>query len=142
MSSARVDPVQPPYPTELQAFFDRMMPSGVPPLTLFTTLARVPRVWDRFRAGGVQRRADIRSDRADWLLPHRFVLRERAKTSAGIVWRTISRLSLIIIGSLSFGTTRRDRHSQETGSLHYAFVVAPSDADWTIAAYFAKTPAL
>src|SRR5256712_11867150 len=29
------------------------MPPGVPPLALFTTLARVPRIDDRFRAGGL-----------------------------------------------------------------------------------------
>jgi len=50
MTSPRVAPVSPPYPAELQAGFDRIMPSGVPPLRLFTTLARVPRIYDRFRA--------------------------------------------------------------------------------------------
>jgi len=51
--STRVEPVAPPYPPELQAVFDRIMPPGVPPLTLFTTLARVPRTYERFRAGGL-----------------------------------------------------------------------------------------
>jgi hypothetical protein len=45
----RVDPVAPPFAPELQAVFDRIMPPGVPPLSLFTTLARVPRTYDRFR---------------------------------------------------------------------------------------------
>ena len=53
MSAPRVEPVAPPFPPELQAVFDRIMPPGVPPLTLFTTLARVPRTYERFRAGSL-----------------------------------------------------------------------------------------
>ena len=49
----RVDPVTPPFAPDVQAVFDRIMPPGVPPLMLFTTLARVPRVYDRFRAGSL-----------------------------------------------------------------------------------------
>jgi len=43
----------------LQAVFDRIMPSGVPPLTLFTTLARVPRIYDRFRAASLLDRGPV-----------------------------------------------------------------------------------
>ncbi len=49
----RVEPVSLPFAPELQAVFDKIMPPGVPPLSLFTTLARVPRVYDRFRAGSL-----------------------------------------------------------------------------------------
>ena len=35
------------------------MPPGVPPLALFTTLARVPRIWDRFRAGSLLDRGPL-----------------------------------------------------------------------------------
>jgi len=35
------------------------MPPGVPPLALFTTLARVPRVWERFRAGSLLDRGPL-----------------------------------------------------------------------------------
>jgi alkylhydroperoxidase family enzyme len=49
----------PPYPSEVQAVFERIMPPGVPPLSLFTTLARVPRVWDRFRAGSLLDRGPV-----------------------------------------------------------------------------------
>lgn len=58
-AAPRVDPVQPPYPSEMQAVFDRIMPPGVPPLVLFTTLARVPRVYDRFRAGSLLDRGPV-----------------------------------------------------------------------------------
>src|SRR5437867_1603398 len=47
----RVEPVAPPYPPEPQKVFESIMPPGVPPLDLFTTLARVPRVWDCFPDG-------------------------------------------------------------------------------------------
>jgi hypothetical protein len=48
--ASRVEPVAAPYPPELQKAFDAIMPPGVPPLALCTTLARVPRIWERFRA--------------------------------------------------------------------------------------------
>ena len=55
----RVEPVPPPFPPELQAVFDRIMPPGIPPLALFTTLARVPRIYDRFRAGSLLDRGPV-----------------------------------------------------------------------------------
>ena len=55
----RVEPVEPPYAPELQAVFDKIMPPGVPPLSLFTTLARVPRVYERFRAAGLLDRGPV-----------------------------------------------------------------------------------
>jgi alkylhydroperoxidase family enzyme len=51
--------VQPPYPPELQAVFDQVMPPGVAPLALFTTLARTPRVYQRFRAGSLIDRGPV-----------------------------------------------------------------------------------
>ncbi len=47
--SARIEPARPPYSTEIQAALERIMPAGVPALTLFTTLARDPRLFERFR---------------------------------------------------------------------------------------------
>ena len=58
-TALRVEPVPPPFPPELQAVFDHILPSGVPPLALFTTLARVPRIYDRFRAGSLLDRGPI-----------------------------------------------------------------------------------
>jgi alkylhydroperoxidase family enzyme len=46
--STRIDPAQPPYPAHVQQAFDRIMPSGVPPLTLFRTVARDSRLMERF----------------------------------------------------------------------------------------------
>jgi alkylhydroperoxidase family enzyme len=51
--SARIPPLDPPYAADLQEFFDRIMPPGIPPLVLFTTLARDPRLFERFRGGSL-----------------------------------------------------------------------------------------
>jgi alkylhydroperoxidase family enzyme len=51
--SARIAPAEPPFSADVQAAFDRIMPPGVPPLVLFTTLARDERLYGRFRNGGL-----------------------------------------------------------------------------------------
>jgi hypothetical protein len=58
-TNPRVEPVAAPYSPEFQAVFDQIMPAGVPPLSLFTTLARVPRVYEKFRAGGLVDRGPV-----------------------------------------------------------------------------------
>ena len=58
-TTSRVTPVPPPYQPELQNALHAIMPPGVPPLALFTTLARVPRIWDRFRAGSLLDRGPV-----------------------------------------------------------------------------------
>ncbi|HXJ81936.1 MAG TPA: carboxymuconolactone decarboxylase family protein [Candidatus Methylomirabilis sp.] len=72
----RVEPVRPPYPSELQNVFDSIMPPGVPPLLLFTTLARVPRIWERFRAGSLL-------DRGPVSLRHREIVIDRTCARCG-----------------------------------------------------------
>lgn len=51
--TARIAPVEPPYGEAAQKRFDAIMPEGVEPLVLFRTLARNPRVFERFMAGGL-----------------------------------------------------------------------------------------
>ena len=51
--TSRIAPLAQPFSQELQAIFDRIMPSGVPPLVLFTTLARDPRLFEKFRNGSL-----------------------------------------------------------------------------------------
>lgn len=51
--TARIAPAQPPFPAEIQQRFDRIMPKGLPPLTLFTTLARDERLFARFSGGNL-----------------------------------------------------------------------------------------
>jgi hypothetical protein len=86
--AARVEPVAPPYAPELQKVLDAIMPPGVPPLTLFTTLARVPRIWDRFRAGNLL-------DRGPVSLRHREIVIDRtcARCGCGYEWACTSRSS-------------------------------------------------
>jgi alkylhydroperoxidase family enzyme len=48
----RIAPLNPPYPPEIQAQFDRIM-RGAPPLMLFRVMAGHARAWDKFRAGGL-----------------------------------------------------------------------------------------
>ncbi len=79
MTTTRVEPVRPPYPPELQAVFDRIMPSGVPPLLLFTTLARVPRVYERFRAASLL-------DRGPVSLRHREIVIDRTCARCGCAY--------------------------------------------------------
>jgi hypothetical protein len=79
MTAARVETVRPPYPPELQAVFDRIMPPGVPPLLLFTTLARVPRIYERFRAGGLL-------DRGPVSMRHREIVIDRTCARCGCAY--------------------------------------------------------
>src|SRR5712692_12014904 len=57
--SARIEPALPPYAPEIQAAFDRIMPPGVSPLVLFTTLARDARLYERFMGGGLLDRGHL-----------------------------------------------------------------------------------
>lgn len=79
----RVEPVSAPYSPELQAVFDRIMPSGVPPLRLFTTLARVPRIYDRFRAASLLDRGPV-SMRHREIVIHRACARCRCAYEWGV----------------------------------------------------------
>jgi alkylhydroperoxidase family enzyme len=58
MRTPRLAPIDPPYPPEIQAEFDKIM-RGAPPLLLFRTVARNPRVLQRFLAGGLLDRGSI-----------------------------------------------------------------------------------
>jgi 4-carboxymuconolactone decarboxylase len=78
-SPPRVDPVRPPFTPEVQAVFDKIMPPGFPPLTLFTTLARVPRIYDRFRAGSLL-------DRGPVSLRHREIVIQRTCARCGCAY--------------------------------------------------------
>jgi alkylhydroperoxidase family enzyme len=75
----RVEPVEAPFPPELQVVFDKIMPPGIPPLSLFTTLARVPRVYEKFRAGGL-------IDRGPVPLRHREIVIDRTCARCGCAY--------------------------------------------------------
>ena len=46
--AARIAPAEAPFPADIQAALDKIMPPGQPPLVLFTTLARDPRLFGKF----------------------------------------------------------------------------------------------
>jgi alkylhydroperoxidase family enzyme len=50
--TARITPAQPPFSEEIQSWMDRTM-KGKPPLVLFTTLAREPRLFQKFFSAGL-----------------------------------------------------------------------------------------
>ena len=59
MAPARIAPLEPPYSPPVAAALARIMPPGVPPLTLFRTLAVNERVFLRVMAGGLLDRGSI-----------------------------------------------------------------------------------
>lgn len=54
----RITPIDPPYPHDVQAEFDKLM-RGAPPLLLFRTVARNPRVLQRMMSGSLLDRGSI-----------------------------------------------------------------------------------
>src|SRR3954469_22445926 len=80
MLMPRIAPVDPPYPPDMQAEFDKIM-RGAPPLLLFRTVARNPRVLQRMMAGGLLDRGSI-SLRARELM----ILRTCARCGAEYEW--------------------------------------------------------
>lgn len=56
--STRIHPAQPPLPVDIQEAIDAVM-HGNPPLVLFTTLARDPRLFHKFFAGGLLDRGNL-----------------------------------------------------------------------------------
>jgi alkylhydroperoxidase family enzyme len=57
--NARIAPAQAPFPSDIQAAFDKIMPPGQPPLALFTTLAREPRLFAKFFAASLLDRGHL-----------------------------------------------------------------------------------
>jgi alkylhydroperoxidase family enzyme len=80
METPRIKPIDPPYAPEIQAEFDKLM-RGLPPLLLFRTVARNPRVLQRMMAGGLLDRGSI-SIRSRELM----ILRTTAKCGAEYEW--------------------------------------------------------
>jgi alkylhydroperoxidase family enzyme len=56
---ARITPAEPPYEPSIAAELARIMPPGVPPLVLFRTMAKSPRVFAKMFAGGLLDRGPL-----------------------------------------------------------------------------------
>ncbi len=54
----RIAPLEPPYETEIQGQFDRIM-RGAAPLMLFRVMASNPRAWEKFRAASLLDRGPL-----------------------------------------------------------------------------------
>ena len=55
----RIAPATPPFAPEIEAWLTRTMPPGQPPLRLFTTLARDPRLFQKFFSAGLLDRGNL-----------------------------------------------------------------------------------
>src|SRR3954454_21234018 len=77
MTEPRIAPIEPPYAPEVQAEFDKLM-RGAPPLLLFRTVARNPRVLQRMMDGSLLDRGSISlGSAADecWSVEERLIIR-------------------------------------------------------------------
>jgi alkylhydroperoxidase family enzyme len=59
MTMPRIEPMDPPYSAPVAAALARLMPEGVPPLSLFRSLAVNERVFLRLMAGGLLDRGSL-----------------------------------------------------------------------------------
>lgn len=104
MNTQRIEPQKPPFSEMVQKTFDGLMPPGVSPLVLFTTLARSERAFSRFMAAGLLdkgplplREREIMIDRTcartgseyEWGV-HIALFAERAKLTAAEVKATLA----------------------------------------------------
>ena len=82
-TATRIAPASPPFPPEVQAALDRTMPPGMPPLVLFTTLARDPRLFGKFFAGGLLDRGHLTLRQRE-LVIHRTTALNRSEYEWGV----------------------------------------------------------
>lgn len=73
---ARIAAQTPPFPPSVEARLKKIMPPDVPPLVLFTTLARDERLFERFMSGGLL-------DRGNVSLRHREIVIDRVTAQCG-----------------------------------------------------------
>lgn len=81
MDHQRIPPLEPPYEPAVQSAFDAIMPPGMPPLKLFRTVGRNPRVLQRMIAGGLLDRGSITLRQRELL-----ILRSTALCRAEYEW--------------------------------------------------------
>ena len=110
----RIAPVDPPYRPELQAQFDKLM-RGAPPLLLFRTLARNPRVLQRMMDGALLDRGSI-SLRSRELM----ILRTCARCDAEYEWG---------VHVAAFGTKAQWTAAQVRSTVHGG----AADECWSVA---------
>jgi alkylhydroperoxidase family enzyme len=82
-TTTRIGPAAPPFPPDVQGALDRTMPPGMPPLVLFTTLARDPRLFGKFFAGGLLDRGHLTLRQRE-LVIHRTTALNRSEYEWGV----------------------------------------------------------
>jgi len=112
MPSARIPPLDPPFPAEIQAEFDKIM-RGAAPLLLFRTVARNPRVLQRWFAASLLDRGSI-----SLRLRELMILRTTALGGAEYEWG---------VHVASFGAKAEWTDAQLRSSVHGS----PDDACWS-----------
>lgn len=81
--TARIAPATAPFPAQIQAAFDKIMPPGQPPLALFTTLAREPRLFGKFFAASLLDRGHLTLRQRE-LVIHRTTAQCRSEYEWGV----------------------------------------------------------
>lgn len=81
--TARIAPAPAPFSADIQAALDKIMPPGQPPLVLFTTLARDPRLFGKFFSASLLDRGHL-SLRQRELVIHRTTALCRSEYEWGV----------------------------------------------------------
>ncbi len=81
--AARIAPAEAPFPAAIQTALDKIMPPGQPPLALFTTLARDPRLFGKFFSASLLDRGHL-SLRQRELVIHRTTALCRSEYEWGV----------------------------------------------------------
>jgi len=109
-TAARITPADPPFAAEVSAWLERTMPPGRPPLRLFTTLARDPRLFGKFFAGGLL-------DRGHLTLRQREVVIHRTTALCGSEYEWGVHVAIF---AARVGLTAEQLHSTVHGGAHDA----------------------
>jgi len=88
---ARIEPATPPFGEDISRSLDRVM-KGQPPLRLFTTLARDPRLFQKFFAGGLLDKGHL-SIRQREIVIHRTTALCKSEYEWGVHVTVFSRLA-------------------------------------------------
>lgn len=117
--TARIAPAQGPFGADIQGWLDRTMPAGQPPLLLFTTLARDPRLFGKFFNAGLLDRGHLSLRQREIV-----ILRTTALCGSEYEWgvhvhafSTRARLDTAQIFSLAHGMAEDGCWSDEDRSL-------------------------
>ncbi len=121
----RVAPLAPPYSPQMQAIFERIMPPGVPPLVLFTTLARDERLYERFRGGALLDKGHL-SLRQREIVIHRVTARCGSEYEWGVHAAFFARQAELDDAQLT--ATVHGEHSAPSWTADEQLLVETSDA--------------